>query len=615
MSFAAPIALALGLLAVPLILLYLLRPRREEVRVPSTFLWREALQEVQANAPWQRLRRNLLLLLQLLILALLVLALARPLVRAGGAPGGDLVVLLDSSGSMAATDVSPTRFEAAKERASTLARELVNGRRIAVITVGPYPRLIAGPTEDRQSALRAIEVVRAPHGESNLADAAILARAVAGRMSEPTVIMVGDGGGGKNAADVPALPHPVRFESVRGDGENAAVLSAAVRSGAAGRQLWVSLANWGGARTARLTLEVDGALFDARQVALPVNGTTGVEVANLPPGRVVEARLDAADALAADNVAWYVDDRSEPTSVLLYGEPSVYLQKALSLLPGVEAFQADPGAQPEPGYDLYILNGALPKALPAGNLLLLGAPNSELLPVIGQVENVAVASQRDDSLLLRYVNLSTVSVATAQRLQPPDWMQVLAGAGDAPMLVAGEQDGRRVAALAFVPEQSDLPLQTAFPILMDNLIAYLGPGGGASVAPSVQPGEPVLLPETGSQTATVVAPDGRRSQVAAALGAAAYADTAQPGVYTIVSADGAESGFAVNAGSRYESQITAASEAPIVSSATATGGSAAAGGRERWQLLVAMGVAVLLLEWWLYNQTTARRRLGTRRAL
>ncbi|MEJ7653952.1 MAG: hypothetical protein WKH64_11780 [Chloroflexia bacterium] len=52
-----------------------------------------------------------------------------------------------------------------------------------------------------------------------------------------------------------------------------------------------------------------------------------------------------------------------------------------------------------------------------------------------------------------------------------------------------------------------------------------------------------------------------------------------------------------------------------MSSATATGGSAAAGGRERWQLFVAIGVAVLLLEWWLYNQTTARRRLGTRRAL
>ncbi|MEJ7653953.1 MAG: hypothetical protein WKH64_11785 [Chloroflexia bacterium] len=261
---------------------------------------------------------------------------------------------------------------------------------------------------------------------------------------------------------------------------------------------------------------MDGVLLDARQVALPANGTTGVEVANLPPGRVVEARLDAADALAADNVAWYVDDRSEPTSVLLYGEPSVYLQRRSHFCPASRPSRPTRGAARTGLRPLHTQRRAAENAA-RGNLLLLGAPTSELLPVDGQVENVAVASQRDDSLLLRYVNLSTVSVATAQRLQPPDWMQVLAGAGDAPMLVAGEQDGRRVAALAFVPEQSDLPLQTAFPILMDNLIAYLGPGGGASVAPSVQPGEPVLLPETGSRTATVVAPDGRRSQVAAAL--------------------------------------------------------------------------------------------------
>src|SRR6266550_4321559 len=81
MSFLAPIALTLGLLAVPIIVLYMLKLRRREVEVSSTLLWQLLLRDREANAPWQRLRRNLLLILQLLLLIALVLALARPFWR------------------------------------------------------------------------------------------------------------------------------------------------------------------------------------------------------------------------------------------------------------------------------------------------------------------------------------------------------------------------------------------------------------------------------------------------------------------------------------------------------------------------------------------------------
>jgi hypothetical protein len=58
MPFLAP--LALGLLFVPLVLVYLLKLRRDETVVPSTLLWRRLVADVEANAPWQRLRRNIL---------------------------------------------------------------------------------------------------------------------------------------------------------------------------------------------------------------------------------------------------------------------------------------------------------------------------------------------------------------------------------------------------------------------------------------------------------------------------------------------------------------------------------------------------------------------------
>ncbi|MGA7732327.1 MAG: BatA domain-containing protein, partial [Chloroflexia bacterium] len=100
MGILLPAALALLALAIPIIILYMLRLRREELSISSSMLWRRALMDRTANAPWQRLRRNLLLLLQLLLLLLLVLGLARPFVSARTGVAGNLVLVLDASASM-----------------------------------------------------------------------------------------------------------------------------------------------------------------------------------------------------------------------------------------------------------------------------------------------------------------------------------------------------------------------------------------------------------------------------------------------------------------------------------------------------------------------------------
>ena len=80
MSLLTPTALALLALSIPILLLWMLKLRRRNVTVSSTMLWSKLLRDREANAPWQKLRRNLLLLLQLAILAALVLALARPFI-------------------------------------------------------------------------------------------------------------------------------------------------------------------------------------------------------------------------------------------------------------------------------------------------------------------------------------------------------------------------------------------------------------------------------------------------------------------------------------------------------------------------------------------------------
>jgi len=127
MNFLNPwVALGVASVAVPLlVLLYFLKLRRREELVPSTLLWKRAVQDLQVNAPFQRLRRNLLLLLQLLILAAAITALARPIIRSTATDERNLVILIDRSASM--NTIEPggkTRLEEAKVQAERLVKTI-----------------------------------------------------------------------------------------------------------------------------------------------------------------------------------------------------------------------------------------------------------------------------------------------------------------------------------------------------------------------------------------------------------------------------------------------------------------------------------------------------------
>ena len=142
MQFLTPLAFLLASLAIPIILLYMLKLRRKQIQVSSTLLWVQLLRDQQANAPWQKLRRNLLLILQLLILAALVLALARPAIQVPAVASGSVVVLLDASASMSATDVTPSRFEAARRAVQRVIEGLSGTSAMTLIQVSASPQTL-----------------------------------------------------------------------------------------------------------------------------------------------------------------------------------------------------------------------------------------------------------------------------------------------------------------------------------------------------------------------------------------------------------------------------------------------------------------------------------------
>src|SRR5438874_10757605 len=92
-----PAAIAAAVAVPALLVLYFLKLRRRELAVSSTLLWKKAIQDLQVNAPFQKLRRNLLLFLQLLLLLLLCLAFSRPVTNYTPGAGTTTVILIDRS--------------------------------------------------------------------------------------------------------------------------------------------------------------------------------------------------------------------------------------------------------------------------------------------------------------------------------------------------------------------------------------------------------------------------------------------------------------------------------------------------------------------------------------
>lgn len=555
MPFLAPLALA-GLLFVPLVVaFYLLKLRRDEAPVPSTLLWQRLVADVEANAPWQKLRRSLLLLVQLLLVVILVLLAARPFVERPSGLARDLVLVVDTSASMQATDVAPSRLEAAKSLAIEALRDLPAGGKVSVIAAGRTARVVANGSSDLGRVRQAIASIEPTTAVGDLGDALRLASALAARSGDAEILVATDAALATPVSG--SLEAPVRVLQVGRDGRNQAIVALAVRQMPSGlaHSVFISVANLDlQPAERRIEVWVDGALREARDVFMDPQTRTDVSIDDIDdqavPAQVVEIRLAAKDqsstvapdSLAVDDRAWAIVPPSQLRTVLLVSDGDPYLETALSFLPNTELYGVTParyGPDTKPElFDLIIFQGYLPAELPAKPLLVIAPPrSSDLGTVTGTLTNPGIGTLDATDPVLRYVDLSTVHIAEARRMELPAWARpVIPGPRGAPLLYAGVRAGFPTAVLAFEPRRSDLPLQVAFPILLANLTGELF---GASTTPldAVAPGSPVTLPiPSGAIGVRVERPDGSVDELVAPTGgggSVTFSRTDLLGVYTV----------------------------------------------------------------------------------
>jgi Ca-activated chloride channel homolog len=208
-SFSSPIWL-LGLLLVPAALAAYRIARSRKDRYAVRFTAVSTLRLAADAAPdW---RRRLTTVLVLAAMASLVVALARPHVTVRVAvQQASIMLVTDHSGSMAATDVAPTRLVAAERAANTFIDQLPSSVRVGAVAFSGAPDGVQGPSTDHQAARQIIDG-QVANGATATGDALALAISLLhqGTKPPPSAIVLlsdGDANAGQNPVTVAREAH------------------------------------------------------------------------------------------------------------------------------------------------------------------------------------------------------------------------------------------------------------------------------------------------------------------------------------------------------------------------------------------------------------------------
>lgn len=599
MSFLAPLALALGVLALPVVALYMLRPRRTRRTVPSTLLWVRDGESASSAVPWQPLRWSVLLVLQLLALALFVLLLARPFFAEESLLGPHTVLVVDTSGSM-----SGDRLQAAKSRALQLAADASEENLISVVDAGPVPRVLVAYASQPSAVADAVDDLHPTGGVDDLDGAIRLARGLESPDRPTALIVMSDGGDpllDPIEEPVPSALHLV-FDQA---GDNVAVAGIVADDAIAGRVVIEVANHTASAQPVVVEVVVDGVLAAREPVTVEAFARARVAVGTgAAPGSLISARLatvDGAweDALALDDEAFVVLAGDGRLQVDVAGESSVFLDALIASMPTLE--QATAGEA-----DLTIVDGV---AADVDGPVWLIAPDLPPpgIDLVGVVRNTAATYQRPGEPILDGVDLSGLVVGEAQLVTSTEWL-TLAAAGDAPLVLLGDVDGHRAIYFTFDLTESNLPVQVAFPVLGARIVNWLSGGSARSLA-AEPAGAPIFFVAPDGSTPVVTRPDGATVDLTAE--STVYGDTGAPGVYRVGyrAADGAIEAGPITVRHFAESESTLTSR-QIATVAAAQSGPADTGRVIRewapWVLAILLGI--LLIEWWIGHQRPLLRR-------
>jgi hypothetical protein len=612
MSLLFPAGLLLGLAAIPITALYFLRLRRRTVVVPSLLLWHTLQQHDRRASPFDRFRRHLLLLLQLLLLAALVLAVARPFLETGAAPFHSVVVVVDTTASMGSLDgerSGETRLDTAKRRASEAFERLGPSDEGMLIAAGARTHVLASFTRDTAALTARVADLTPTEAHGSLAEALQLAFSLARSRPDVEVLVLSDGGN-EDLSSLQPDGAAVTFSGVGRAATNAGLLALDLRRSPTSeldRQLFVTAVHHGAdVADGSVELYLDDHLLTTRTVRLPPDTPVPL-VFDLDGGQsgVLRVHLDVpGDLLPADDEAFALLGAVRSRRIALVGGDAL-TARVLRADPRVQLDLVDPvdATAARLAQADAVLAFTPPPPLDGANIAWMSrkAGGPATLGALSPLP--AILSWSRGHAVNRFVDYQGATVARAASVRDPAGLTAIVDSDAGPLMLVGERAGGRVLQLTFDPFETDLPLRVAWPVLVLNTVGWLTERLGGDGGPSlVAAGQPFVRPLPGFEgTASLRGPTGS-ARLVVADSVLRVVDTDRVGVYRIRAGDRSLA-FAANLTQPAETRIrpsralSLGTDAPVDRQETLR-----AGRRELWRPLLVLALLLLCLEWWAYHR-------------
>jgi hypothetical protein len=637
--------------AVPpaILLLYFLKLKRQPIEVPSTYLWQRTIEDLHVNTIWQRLRQSLLLFLQILLILLLAFALLRPGQSGTSLEGTRFVFALDTSASMTATDVKPTRFETAKKQIETMIDQMKQGDVAMLISFSSSAIVEHSFTDNRRSLRQRLSEIKPTNRTSNLEEVLRQAAGLAnpGRSSggdaerdmpvaqalAAKLFIVSDGGMPPVTNFSLGNLEPIYVKIGEDKPRNFGIVQMTADRNPTQQektQVFVQVESSSDVdEEIEVALYIDGNLADAQKLKIKPGEASGAEF-NLKAFErgILEARLAPGDDLAIDDKASIAVNIPRRTKILLVTPGNNPLETALdtpeskkiseitvvepSVLETKEHLELAGSGE----FDLIIYDQCLPKQMPLANTLTIGnAPPADGWKA-GELELFTYVTHNVSHPLFQLVEFSNVEIVDARKLTFPAGGTSLFDADIGVIAAIAPREGYEDAALGFpifnrtatgeVEVNTNWPKRLSFPVFVQNVVTYLGGSKGSLVFKAVQPAEPAVLRSVSNvEKIRVRMPSGAIEDLQReGQNQFIFTQTKELGIYDVLEGTSREptQQFAVNLCDMRESNIVPAKTLDIGYEKVGVATQTASARREYWKWILMLGLAVLIFEWYVYNK-------------
>ncbi|WP_294129970.1 BatA and WFA domain-containing protein [uncultured Clostridium sp.] len=451
----------------PVIMLYILKRKYKEEVISSSLLWKEVYKNTRANAPWEKFKKNIMLLLQIIIILSVILALMSPFISIGGKSYKNVIMVIDNTASMNTIyDDSKSRLEQGK----TLAKEYLNstkeGTNTYIISYDGTSNLLLNGDFNKSNASSIIDKISTSYGSGDISDVVSFVKAI------------GDGIGEEYEALI-FTDKQVAISDINGrivylgnSGLNASVDNVSHKFVDDKVKVIANVTNNGDS-----LYEGDFSLYNGEELVAVEGVTLQVGESKTLSFQLdslnsdyLKGELSRKDILIEDNTYYHVVNENKVKKILLVTDENVFLEKAFGIIENTEVYKTNDVSNitDNDEYDLYVFDNKMPEVMPRkGSILFINPNSNEFFNVLegGEIGQATAVKGSVSS----YLEDTQFTLSEYNIIETPYYGTNILTIDDNSIGFKGEINDRKIAALSFDLHSTDFALKKEFPILIYEL--------------------------------------------------------------------------------------------------------------------------------------------------